>query len=279
MRRARRGRAGDRGHLRCAAGDVPARARPSARPGARSCTSSGSTSATASNVDVCRRAAVEAARGCSRRASRAPSSLPGWHLTVRLRSTPRRCSPASCSRSAPGRWRIYKPRWGAFHRTRLEEHLRETGVGHARLLRVQLPQLPAHLDLRGQRARLPGRARPRCPLRALRARRTRARRASACCCSRQRGAAAALRGVRAPNAPRCGRLADQQRLAVARDLRGVGDAHEHAVDAPVTRTTRLKRELVALRWRRIVPPASTPWPWVIRRMPTCVPSSAGVTVP
>jgi nicotinamidase-related amidase len=81
-----------------------------------------------SNVDLCRRAAVEAGRtvpapdtpGCQL----APGLLPGDQLSL------------DCERLLSGGMQtvadreviIYKPRWGAFYKTPLEDHLRKAGA-------------------------------------------------------------------------------------------------------------------------------------------------------
>ena len=50
-------------------------------------------------------------------------------------------------RSAQARWRSTSRAGAPSIDTPLEGHLREQGVTHARVLRLQLPQLPAHVDL------------------------------------------------------------------------------------------------------------------------------------
>ncbi len=51
---------------------------------------------------------------------------------------------------------MWKPRWSAFHRTRLHEYLTGLGVSTRRRCWLQLPELPAGHHLRQQRTRLPG---------------------------------------------------------------------------------------------------------------------------
>lgn len=43
---------------------------------------------------------------------------------------------------APGEWAMWKPRWGAFHRTRLDEHLRGLGVTTVVLSGCNYPNCP-----------------------------------------------------------------------------------------------------------------------------------------
>lgn len=50
----------------------------------------------------------------------------------------------------PREWAMYKPRWGAFYRTALEERLRPFGVDTLVIWRLQLPELPPNHDLRGE---------------------------------------------------------------------------------------------------------------------------------
>ena len=42
----------------------------------------------------------------------------------------------------PGEWAMWKPRWGAFHRTRLDEHLRACGVSTVVLSGCNYPNCP-----------------------------------------------------------------------------------------------------------------------------------------
>src|SRR6266851_10123207 len=52
-------------------------------------------------------------------------------------------------------WILYKPRWGAFFKTCLEEHLRGLDVTTLVFAGCNFSELSAHIDLRGQRARFP----------------------------------------------------------------------------------------------------------------------------
>jgi len=63
----------------------------------------------------------------------------------------------------PGEVVMYKPRWGAFYQTPLEDLLRRSGAS-TRVLRLQLPELSAHVDLPSKRARFSDRARQGCDL-------------------------------------------------------------------------------------------------------------------
>ncbi len=95
-----------------------------------------------SNVDLCRRAAVEAGQtvlapdtpGCQL----APGLLPGDQLSL------------NCERLLAGGMQtvadqeviIYKPRWGAFYQTLLEDHLRRVGVTTTIFTGCNFPNCP-----------------------------------------------------------------------------------------------------------------------------------------
>jgi nicotinamidase-related amidase len=81
-----------------------------------------------SNVDACRRALIEGGHHVVH-----PGSA-GSELAAELRLTPdaRLDAPALLRGEfqvlGPSEWAMYKPRWGAFYGTRLEDHLRALGV-------------------------------------------------------------------------------------------------------------------------------------------------------
>ncbi len=94
------------------------------------------------NVDLCRRAAV--ARGLK---MVAPGS-PGAEIMAELKPVPQvRLDPAlllsgRLQAAGPRDWFMYKPRWGAFYQTPLEEHLRGLGVNTLALCGCNFPNCP-----------------------------------------------------------------------------------------------------------------------------------------
>jgi len=59
----------------------------------------------------------------------------------------------------PREWLMYKPRWGAFYKTRLEQHLRAFDVDTVVICGCNFPNCSRNHDLRSERARLPHRLR------------------------------------------------------------------------------------------------------------------------
>ncbi len=94
------------------------------------------------NVDLCRRAAV--AQGLK---MVAPGS-PGAEIMEELKPFPQVRLDAALLLSGklqaigPREWFMYKPRWGAFYQTRLEEHLRALGVNTLALGGCNFPNCP-----------------------------------------------------------------------------------------------------------------------------------------
>jgi nicotinamidase-related amidase len=94
------------------------------------------------NVDLCRRATVEAGASVVR------AGTPGVELAEPLvgdRSAtlnlPLLLSGALQELGA-AEWAMYKPRWGAFYRTRLEEHLRNVGASTLVFAGCNFPNCP-----------------------------------------------------------------------------------------------------------------------------------------
>jgi nicotinamidase-related amidase len=95
-----------------------------------------------SNVDLCRRAAVTGGQRVV-----APGS-DGAELVDALKPSPSvRLDAATLLAGkpqfiGPAEWVIYKPRWGAFYQTPLEQHLRELGVGTLVFCGCNFPNCP-----------------------------------------------------------------------------------------------------------------------------------------
>jgi nicotinamidase-related amidase len=95
-----------------------------------------------SNVDLCRRSAVEQGAAIVRPgtagAELARSLLPGPGISLDadllLSGAPQMLGPKE--------WAIYKPRWGAFFQTSLEQHLRALGVSSIAFAGCNFPNCP-----------------------------------------------------------------------------------------------------------------------------------------
>jgi nicotinamidase-related amidase len=96
----------------------------------------------ASNVDLCRRAIVIdgapiLAPG-SDGAQLAPALLPQGSAALDTE----RLLAGQLQQLGPNEWALYKPRWGAFYDTRLEEHLRGLGVTTTVFCGANFPNCP-----------------------------------------------------------------------------------------------------------------------------------------
>lgn len=95
-----------------------------------------------SNVDLCRRAAVES--GAALLLAGSPGSqlarplLPAPDLTLDAE----RLLSGALQEAGPHEWIIYKPRWGAFFRTALEDHLRSLGISTLVFTGCNFPNCP-----------------------------------------------------------------------------------------------------------------------------------------
>lgn len=95
-----------------------------------------------SNADLCRRSAlengakllVEGTPGCEP----APALLPGSSITL----DHERLLSGRFQEIGPTEWIIYKPRWGAFYHTPLEDHLRSLGVNSLVFSGCNFPNCP-----------------------------------------------------------------------------------------------------------------------------------------
>lgn len=99
------------------------------------------------NADLCRRSAIESGAQWLAPGSRGSQLAPGIVRSPDFTLEPDTLLQGQPQLIGPSEVVIYKPRWGAFYGTPLEEHLQQRGGLHSRLLRLQLPQLPAHIDL------------------------------------------------------------------------------------------------------------------------------------
>jgi nicotinamidase-related amidase len=96
----------------------------------------------ASNVDLCRRELVEGGarilapgdEGAELAPGLAPSGAPGLDAEVLLAGELQPLGPAE--------WAMYKPRWGAFFQTPLEDHLRGLGVDTLAFCGANFPNCP-----------------------------------------------------------------------------------------------------------------------------------------
>lgn len=94
------------------------------------------------NVDACRRLAVEGglqmlAPGTPG-SQLAPALLPAGEPALK----PELLLAGGVQELGPREWAMYKPRWGAFYATRLEEHLREQGASTLVFCGCNFPNCP-----------------------------------------------------------------------------------------------------------------------------------------
>jgi len=94
-----------------------------------------------SNVDLCRRAAVEAGAEILAPASRGSQLAPGI-VDDSFTLDPDALIAGQIQEVAPGEEVIYKPRWGAFYGTPLEDRLRALGVSTLVFCGCNFPNCP-----------------------------------------------------------------------------------------------------------------------------------------
>jgi nicotinamidase-related amidase len=94
-----------------------------------------------SNVDMCRRAAVEAGAELLAPGSGGSQLAPGV-LPNRLTLDPETLLAGRLQQVAPGEVVMYKPRWGAFYATPLAEHLEREGVSTVVFCGCNFPNCP-----------------------------------------------------------------------------------------------------------------------------------------
>jgi nicotinamidase-related amidase len=81
-----------------------------------------------SNAELCRKAAIEDGLRIFTPGSRGADIVPALLEDPAIELDATRLLRGELQPAGPGEWIIYKPRWGAFHGTRLEKHLRHLGV-------------------------------------------------------------------------------------------------------------------------------------------------------
>ena len=94
-----------------------------------------------SNVDLCRRAAVEAGADILVPGSRGSQLAPGM-IEPPFALDPDELLDGRPQPVGPGEVVIYKPRWGAFYETPLEDHLRRLGVSTLVFCGCNFPNCP-----------------------------------------------------------------------------------------------------------------------------------------
>jgi nicotinamidase-related amidase len=95
-----------------------------------------------SNVDLCRRAAVEAGQGALAPGTPGSQLAPGLLTDDFFSLEPDVLLAGSIQTVGPQEFVIYKPRWGAFYRTCLESHLRSLGVTTTVFTGCNFPNCP-----------------------------------------------------------------------------------------------------------------------------------------
>ncbi|MGA8182156.1 MAG: isochorismatase family cysteine hydrolase [Terriglobia bacterium] len=95
-----------------------------------------------SNVDLCRRAAVEAGQGALAPGTPGSQLAPGLLPDDSLSLEPEVLLAGGIQTMSPQEFVIYKPRWGAFYRTCLERHLRSLGITTTIFTGCNFPNCP-----------------------------------------------------------------------------------------------------------------------------------------
>jgi nicotinamidase-related amidase len=95
-----------------------------------------------SNVDLCRRAAVEAGQGALAPGTSGSQLAPGLLTGDSLSLEPEVLLAGDIQTVSSREVIIYKPRWGAFYRTCLESHLRGLGVTTTIFTGCNFPNCP-----------------------------------------------------------------------------------------------------------------------------------------
>jgi nicotinamidase-related amidase len=95
-----------------------------------------------SNVDLCRRAAVEAGQGALAPGTPGSQLAPGLLSDDSLSLESEVLLDGGIQTLGPQEFVIYKPRWGAFYRTCLESHLRSLGVTTTVFTGCNFPNCP-----------------------------------------------------------------------------------------------------------------------------------------
>jgi nicotinamidase-related amidase len=95
-----------------------------------------------SNVDLCRRSAVEAGQGALAPGTPGSQLAPGLLTDDSLTLEPEVLLAGGIQTVGPQEFVIYKPRWGAFYQTCLENHLRRLGVTTTIFTGCNFPNCP-----------------------------------------------------------------------------------------------------------------------------------------
>lgn len=95
-----------------------------------------------SNVDLCRRAAVRAGRSLFLAGSDGSQLAPGLLDDEETRLDPERLLGGEPQPVGPDEHVLYKPRWGAFFQTSLDQHLRRHGVDTLVFCGANFPNCP-----------------------------------------------------------------------------------------------------------------------------------------
>jgi nicotinamidase-related amidase len=95
-----------------------------------------------SNVDLCRRAAIEDGAPILVPGSRGTQLAPGLTESANFALDPDELLDGRSQEVGPGEVAIYKPRWGAFYGTPLEDHLRALDVSTLVFCGCNFPNCP-----------------------------------------------------------------------------------------------------------------------------------------
>jgi nicotinamidase-related amidase len=95
-----------------------------------------------SNVDLCRRGAVQAGQHLVAPGTDGAEIMDELKPAPSVRLAAELLLSSHLQAIAPREWILYKPRWGAFYQTPLEEHLRELGVTTIVLCGCNFPNCP-----------------------------------------------------------------------------------------------------------------------------------------
>lgn len=95
-----------------------------------------------SNVDLCRKASVEAGQGALTRGTSGSQLAPGLLTDESFSLEPEVLLSGGIQTIGPNEFVIYKPRWGAFYKTSLESHLRSLGITTTIFTGCNFPNCP-----------------------------------------------------------------------------------------------------------------------------------------
>jgi nicotinamidase-related amidase len=96
----------------------------------------------ASNVDLCRRASVLSGKGALIAGSAGSQIAEGLLPDPAVALDAELLISGGIQRLGPQEWVLYKPRWGAFYQTPLDEHLRSLGVSTLVFAGCNFPNCP-----------------------------------------------------------------------------------------------------------------------------------------